>query len=231
MVKGEQADILVVDDEVTIREVVRRYLERDGFRVREAEDGYEALERIAERAPDLMVLDLMLPGVDGLTLTRQVRAGQNFPIIMLTAKGETSDRILGLELGADDYVVKPFHPAELVSRVRAVLRRAHEPAAPADGPLTVGGLRIDPARRTVAVDGTECALTAREFDLLHFFARYPGRVFTRAQLLESVWGPEYSGDASTVTVHIRRLREKIEADPAEPRLLHTVWGVGYRLEG
>ncbi|MBI3160349.1 MAG: response regulator transcription factor [Chloroflexi bacterium] len=230
MVKGEQADILVVDDEVTIREVVRRYLERDGFRVREAEDGYEALERITERAPDLMVLDLMLPGVDGLTLTRQVRASQNFPIIMLTAKGETRDRILGLELGADDYVVKPFHPAELVSRVRAVLRRVHEPAAAAEAVVVLGALRIDPARRTAAVDGAECALTAREFDLLYFFARHPGRVFTRAHLLEGVWGPEYSGDASTVTVHIRRLREKIEADPAEPRFLHTVWGVGYRLD-
>lgn len=225
-----KADILVVDDETTLREVVRRYLERDGYAVREAEDGYQAQDLIAASAPDLMVLDLMLPGVDGLTLTRDLRKTHNFPIIMLTAKGEPRDRILGLEIGADDYVVKPFHPAELVSRVRAVLRRSRERTVVASENLTLGPLLINPSARQVTVSGEDRTLTAREFDLLYFLASNPGRVFSREQLLESVWGRDYFGDASTVTVHIRRLREKIEPNPAEPALLQTVWGVGYRLE-
>lgn len=225
-----KADILVVDDETTLREVVRRYLERDGYAVREAEDGYQAQDLIAARPPDLMLLDLMLPGIDGLTLAHDLRKAYNFPIIMLTSKGELRDRILGLEVGADDYMVKPFHPAELVSRVKAVLRRGGGVVAAQDAAIHLGSLSIDPAARKVSVSGTDCTLTAREFDLLYFFARNAGRVFSRDQLLENVWGHDYLGDPSTVTVHIRRLREKIERDPARPALLHTVWGVGYRLE-
>jgi DNA-binding response OmpR family regulator len=232
--------ILVVDDETTIREVIRRYLERDGYVVREAADGYAALDALADSLPDLIVLDLMLPGIDGLALTRQIRtpkpgaeheARRRIPIIMLTARGETSDRIRGLDVGADDYLAKPFSPQELVSRVRAVLRRSGEPALEAGQELVFDGLRLDPTARTVSVDGQPVALTAKEFDLLSFFARHPRQVFTRTQLLDGVWGQEFYGDPSTVTVHIRRLREKIEADASEPRYLVTVWGVGYRFEG
>jgi DNA-binding response OmpR family regulator len=232
-----QTSILVVDDEDTLREVIRRYLERDGFSVREAADGYAALDAIAESTPDLIVLDLMLPGVDGLTLTRQLRTAKSsgeerhrIPIIMLTAKGETSDRIRGLDLGADDYMAKPFSPQELVSRVKAVLRRTHEAADSASHVLEYAELRLDPTSRSVTVRGAEVALTAKEFDLLYFFARHPRQVFTRTQLLDSVWGHEFYGDASTVTVHIRRLREKIERDPSQPRQVLTVWGVGYKFE-
>ncbi len=233
--------ILVVDDEDTIRDVIRRYLERDGFVVREAADGYAALDAIRDEPPDLVVLDLMLPGVDGLTLTRQLRTQkgifderERIPIIMLTAKGETSDRIRGLDLGADDYMAKPFSPQELVSRVKAVLRRSGE-SAPLPGlpgqVLEFDGLRVDPASRTLTVNGQPVPLTTKEFDLLWFFARHPRQVFTRAQLLDHVWGYEFYGDPSTVTVHIRRLREKIERDPSQPRYVLTVWGVGYKFEG
>jgi DNA-binding response OmpR family regulator len=232
--------ILVVDDEDTIREVIRRYLERDGFAVREAADGYAALDAIRDEPPDLIVLDLMLPGVDGLTLTRQLRTQKTaderhrLPIIMLTAKGETSDRIRGLDLGADDYLAKPFSPQELVSRVKAVLRRAgaDDAAERAAGQsLEFDGLRLEPASRTVTRDGEVIPLTTKEFDLLWFFARHPRQVFTRTQLLDHIWGYEFYGDPSTVTVHIRRLREKIERDPSQPRYLLTVWGVGYKFEG
>ncbi len=229
--------VLVVDDEATIRDVLRRYLERDGFLVREATDGYAALDALADELPDLIVLDLMLPGIDGLTLTRQLRTPrsaddtrQRIPIIMLTARGETSDRIRGLDLGADDYIAKPFNPQEVVSRVRAVLRRAGEPEAAGGQPLAFGGLSIDPVAHRVTVEGAAVTLTAKEFELLWFFARHPRQVFTRAQLLDSVWGREFYGDPSTVTVHIRRLREKVEADPSQPRYLLTVWGVGYKFE-
>jgi DNA-binding response OmpR family regulator len=229
--------ILVVDDEATIREVIRRYLEREGYAVREAADGYAALDAVAEAVPDLIVLDLMLPGVDGLSLTRQLRtprpgaeARQRVPIIMLTARGETSDRIRGLDQGADDYVAKPFSPQELVSRVRAVLRRAGEPAEAEGQRLTFNDLEIDPASRSVLLGGEPVPLTAKEYDLLWFFARHPRQVFTRTQLLDNVWGQEFYGDPSTVTVHIRRLREKIEADASQPRRLLTVWGVGYKFE-
>jgi DNA-binding response OmpR family regulator len=239
--------ILVVDDEATIRDVVRRYLERDGFQVREAADGFAALDALAdaEALPDLIVLDLMLPGIDGLSLTRQIRtarpaqrgaasereARHRIPIIMLTARGETSDRIRGLDLGADDYLAKPFSPQELVSRIRAVLRRAGEADQPSGQVVTFEGLSIDPAARAVTIRGEPIALTAKEFDLLWFFARHPRQVFTRTQLLDGVWGQEFYGDPSTVTVHIRRLREKIEADASQPRFLVTVWGVGYKFEG
>jgi DNA-binding response OmpR family regulator len=226
--------ILVVDDEPSISEVVALYLRRDGFEVDIAADGNLALAMIAQRRPNLLILDLMLPGVDGLAITRQVRSGASLPIIMLTARGEEFDRVLGLELGADDYVTKPFSPRELVARVKAVLRRAHPPADdqrdPVTAPLTVGALRIDPAARSVMLDGTALNLTAREFDLLNFMARRPGQVFTREQLLDHVWGYTFASDMSTVTVHIRRLREKIEDDPTTPRRLLTVWGVGYKFD-
>jgi DNA-binding response OmpR family regulator len=224
--------VLVVDDEATIREVVRSYLERDGFFVVEAADGHAALDAFDDTMPDLIVLDLMLPGVDGLTITRSLRQRYRVPIIMLTARGETSDRIKGLDLGADDYITKPFSPQELVSRVRAVLRRADlsTPDLPQQ-PLEFDGLSLDPASHSVSVDGKALDLTAREFALLWFMARHPRQVFTRDQLLDQIWGDEFYGDPSTVTVHIRRLREKIERDPSDPRYLVTVWGVGYRFEG
>lgn len=223
--------VLVVDDEATIREVVRSYLERDGFRVIEAADGHAALDAIDEM-PDLIILDLMLPGVDGLTITRSLRQRYRTPIIMLTARGETNDRIMGLQLGADDYITKPFAPQELVARVHAVLRRTDPNTGDLpQPPLEFDGLVLDPASHSVMVDGKPLDLTAREFALLWFMARHPRQVFTRDQLLDQIWGSEFYGDPSTVTVHIRRLREKIERDPSEPRFLVTVWGVGYRFEG
>lgn len=225
-------EILVVDDEATVREVVRRYLERDGFTVREAADGFEALDAIRVETPDLIVLDLMLPGIDGLSLTQHLRQDKRIPIIMLTAKGEANDRIRGLDLGADDYIAKPFSPQEVVSRVRAVLRRTGGEAEPTKGnSLTFQGLQIDPVSRSVELGGTALTLTAKEFDLLYFFASHPRQVFTRTQLLDQVWGDELYTDPSTVTVHIRRLREKIETEPSEPAYLLTVWGVGYKFEG
>ena len=226
--------ILVVDDETTIREVVSRYLEREGFKVREAADGYACLDAIAEHIPDLIILDLMLPGIDGLTITRQLRMNPKhkaIPIVMLTAKGQTNDRIRGLDIGADDYIPKPFAPREVVSRVNAVLRRAGEPVVEPGERLELGELWIDAGARTVVVSGKNIVLSAKEFDLLYYFARNPRQVFNREQLLEHVWGYEFFGDASTVTVHIRRLREKIEVDPSDPKYIVTVWGVGYKFEG
>ncbi|MGI8728988.1 MAG: response regulator [Solirubrobacteraceae bacterium] len=222
--------ILVVDDEPTIAEIVSRYLERAGFETRVAADGHAALARASTWHPDLVVLDLMLPGLDGLEVMRLLRegGGPRVAIILLTAKDEQSDRIDGLRLGADDYVVKPFSPAELVARVEAVLRRT-EPDE--DGPepvLRFDELEIDPAGRRVSVGGEEIVLTQREFDLLAFLANHPGQVFTRDQLMEQVWRFSFSSDTSTVTVHIRRLRAKIEREPAQPRFVETVWGVGYR---
>lgn len=224
--------ILVVDDEETIREVVRRYLEREGFAVREAANGFEALDAIQSDPPDLIVLDLMLPGVDGLSLIRHIRQDRYIPIIMLTAKGEASDRIRGLDIGADDYMAKPFSPPEVVSRVRAVLRRTGEASTPVSGSnLEFQDLLIDPISRTVKLKQQNIPLTAKEFDLLYFFASHPRQVFSRAQLLDQVWGDELYTDPSTVTVHIRRLREKIESNPSDPQFLITVWGVGYKFEG
>jgi DNA-binding response OmpR family regulator len=224
--------ILVVDDEPSIREVVTLYLQRAGYHVIVAADGQAALQVLDERSPDLVVLDLMLPQVDGLEITRQLRARGNTPIIMLTARRQETDRILGLEMGADDYVVKPFSPRELVSRVKAVLRRTNS-AYRSEGEaqsLSFDDLRIDPQRRVVEVEGTERALTATEFDLLWALARHPRQVLNRNQLLEMVWGFDDYIDPSTVTVHVRRLREKVEADPSNPRHVQTVWGVGYRFE-
>jgi len=224
--------ILVVDDEPSIREVVTLYLQRAGYRVIVAADGQAALEALERQAPDLVVLDLMLPRVDGLEITRQLRAQGETPIIMLTARREETDRILGLEMGADDYVVKPFSPRELVSRVKAVLRRtsASSPSTEQENVLAFGELRIDPQRRRVEVAGVERSLTATEFDLLWTLARHPRQVLNRDQLLDLVWGFNEYVDPSTVTVHVRRLREKIEADPSNPRHVQTVWGVGYKFE-
>jgi two-component system response regulator ResD len=220
-----RGSVLVVDDEPTIGEVVSAYLQRAGYETRVALDGHAALAAVAERSPDLIVLDLMLPGVDGLEVMRRVR--DRSAVILLTAKGEESDRVIGLRLGADDYVVKPFSPAELVARVDAVLRRVNtvgegEPA------LEFGSLSIDPASRHVHREGEPVTLTAREFDLLLFLARHPGRAFTREELMDHVWQYAFYTDTSTVTVHIRRLRAKLESDPEHPRWIETVWGVGYR---
>lgn len=226
---NEKTSILVVDDEATIREVVRRYLEREGFQVCEAADGYEALDLLRDESPHLIVLDLMLPGIDGLSLTQHIRQDRQIPIIMLTAKGEASDRIRGLDLGADDYITKPFSPQEVVSRVRAVLRRTEGVSTQkSQKPVHFDHIQIDPAAHSLKVDSNDISLTAKEFDLLWFFVRNPQKVFTRSQLLSRVWGDELYTDPSTVTVHIRRLREKIEADPSNPKYILTVWGVGYK---
>jgi two-component system, OmpR family, response regulator ResD len=219
--------VLVVDDEPTIREIVVGYLKRDGYRTLEAADGNRARELLETESLDLVVLDLMLPGVDGLELCRRIRTSSQIPVIMLTARGEESDRIVGLELGADDYVTKPFSPRELAARVRTVLRRA-EPVGTRNETLSYDGLVIDSATRQVTKEGETLRLTAREFDLLWFLASHPQRVFSRELLMRRVWGYSAAVDTGTVTVHMRRLREKIEDDPSKPRRLETVWGVGYR---
>lgn len=227
---GSGARVLVVDDDPTVAEVVTGYLERAGFAVEHAADGADGLRRAGERRPDLVVLDLMLPGVDGLEVCRRLRGTGPVPVIMLTARGDEEDRILGLEVGADDYVTKPFSPRELVLRVESVLRRSR--AATAVEPrevLRAGELTVDPATRRATRAGIELALTLREFDLLAYFLRHPGRAHSREELMRSVWGWDF-GDLSTVTVHVRRLRAKIEDDPARPALIRTVWGVGYRFE-
>jgi DNA-binding response OmpR family regulator len=224
--------VLIVDDEPNIREVVGLYLRRDGHDVVSAADGEEALEVFRESEPDLVVLDLMLPMISGLEVCRRMRAVRRVPLIMLTARGEEEERIVGLSLGADDYVVKPFSPRELAARVAAVLRRVEAPSGDVDQKvLSFDGLRIDPNTREILVRGEPATLTAREFDLLHHLASSPGRVYTRDQLMELVWGYTFSADTSTVTVHVRRLREKVEPDPARPRYLQTVWGVGYKFAG
>lgn len=230
----ENGDILVVDDEASVVEVVALYLKREGFTVRVARDGRSALEAIQEKRPALIVLDLMLPEVDGLEILRRVRddATSDVPIIMLTARRQETDRIYGLELGADDYVTKPFSPAELVSRVKAVLRRTRGSGSLEKGkrPLQYKDLSIDPKTRIVNVRGNSIDLTATEFNLLWFMVSHPRQVFKRDQLLENVWGFSEYVDPSTVTVHIRRLREKIEVDPSDPAHLLTVWGVGYKFD-
>ena len=221
------ASVLVVDDEPIVRDVVVRYLQREGYETLEAGDGLHAQELLRKHEPSLVVLDLMLPGMDGLELCRWIRGRSELPVIMLTARAEEADRIVGLELGADDYITKPFSPRELAVRVRTVLRRS----GPADGSrehIVHGDLELDAAAREVTKGGRELRVTAKEFDLLWFLASHPRRVFSREQLMESVWGYEPAFDTGTVTVHVRRLREKIEGDPAKPRHLQTVWGVGYR---
>jgi two-component system response regulator ResD len=219
--------ILVVDDEPIVRDVVVRYLRRDGYRTREAATGDEAREILEAESPELVVLDVMLPGTDGLELCRWIRSRSELPVIMLTARGDETDRIVGLELGADDYVTKPFSPRELSVRVRNVLRRSR--AAPDDAEQIVFGAYVaDAAAREIRRGEEVLKLTTKEFDLLWFLVSHPRRVFSREQLMDRVWGYSTALDTGTVTVHIRRLREKIEEDPSQPSLLETVWGVGYR---
>ena len=230
--------ILVVEDEPSIAEVVGLYLQRAGYQVRTATDGKIAMTALENEIPDLVILDLMLPEIDGLSLTRWLRERSDVPIIMLTARREEIDRIAGLEMGADDYVVKPFSPQELVSRVRAVMRRLKRASSAQDGqapasterPLTYSEFVIDAPSRTVTVSGKDIPLTAKEFDMLYLLAQHPKQVYTREQLLDRVWGGAEYIDPGTVTVHIRRVREKIEADPSKPVRLVTVWGVGYKFE-
>jgi len=232
MPEPHSGTVLVVDDEPTIVEIVSRYLERAGFETLRAGDGPEALRQAELRRPDLVVLDLMLPKLDGIEVMRRLheRPGKRVAVILLTARGEESDRLVGLRHGADDYVVKPFSPAELVARVEAVMRRVSPPLEEDEGALPIehGTLRVEPATRRVFLDGEELSLTMREFDLLAYLAARPGRVFSRDQLMEAVWEYPFFTDTSTVTVHIRRLRAKLGDDSAEPRFIETVWGVGYR---
>ncbi|MGH3078474.1 MAG: response regulator transcription factor [Gaiellaceae bacterium] len=222
------ATVLVVDDEPIVREVVVRYLAREGHRTLEAGDGDSARDAIMRSEPDLVVLDVMLPGTDGLELCRWIRSSSDLPVIMLTARGEEADRIVGLELGADDYVTKPFSPRELAARVKSVLRRA-APAGIDEEQLSFGDVRLERGTRDVWKAGRDVRLTAKEFDLLWFLASHPRRVFSRDQLMASIWGYTAAFDTGTVTVHVRRLREKLEDEPSDPRHLQTVWGVGYRL--
>ena len=226
-----EKSILVIEDEPSIAEVISLYLSRAGYLVQTTADGEEALAILEKHIPELVVMDLMLPGMDGYTLTRWLRERSNVPIIMLTARREVMDRIAGLEMGADDYLVKPFSPQELVSRVRAVLRRGGgETLDEGERAIEHGDLLIDPRSREVRLKGQVLDLTTKEFDLLHIFARHPRQVFSRDHLLERVWGISEYIDPGTVTVHVRRLREKIEADPSKPSRLVTVWGVGYKFE-
>jgi two-component system response regulator ResD len=219
--------VLVVDDDPIVRDVLSRYLARGGFRVATAEDGEEAVAAFQSQSPDLVLLDLMLPGIDGFGVFDVIRRADSTPVIMLTAKGEEGDRIAGLEFGADDYVAKPFSPKEVVARVRAVLRRA---STPQPETLEFGDLVIEGGSRRVTRGGEVVNLTPREFDLLYLMASQPGLVFSRVQLLEELWDFAFDGDPSTITVHMRRLREKIEPDPSRPNHLSTVWGAGYRFD-
>jgi DNA-binding response OmpR family regulator len=222
------ARVLVVDDEPIVREVVVRYLAREGHETVEAADGDSARAVIERSSPDLVVLDVMLPGTDGLELCRWIRGRSGLPVIMLTARGEEADRIVGLELGADDYVTKPFSPRELAARVRSVLRRSRTTGSPVPA-LRFGDVDLDRETREARKAGARIRLTLKEFDLLWFLASHPRRVFSRDQLMASVWGYTAALDTGTVTVHVRRLREMIEDDPSQPRYLETVWGIGYRL--
>jgi DNA-binding response OmpR family regulator len=223
------ADVLVVDDDSTVREVVVSYLRAATHVVRESGDGESAISEFTRLRPDIVVLDLMLPGIDGLEVCRRLRQQGDVPIVMLTALGAEADRVMGLEFGADDYVAKPFSPRELVLRVNSVLRRSLERGVPEDVVLVDGDIELYVAQHVATRGGERMALTGREFDLLRFFMSNPGLAFTRSQLLDKVWGWSF-GDQSTVTVHVRRLREKVEQDPTRPARLATVWGVGYRWE-
>jgi DNA-binding response OmpR family regulator len=224
------ATVLVVDDEPIVRDVVVRYLQRDGFETLEADDGDSARRLIESADPQLVVLDVMLPGMDGLELCRWIRSRSELPVILLTARGEEADRIVGLELGADDYVTKPFSPRELAARVRTVLRRSAGTTAPEPTRMRFGEVELNGASRIATRAGAPVALTAREFDLVWFLASHPRQVFSRDQLMDRVWDYAAAVDTGTVTVHVRRLREKIERDPAQPEHLKTVWGAGYRLD-
>lgn len=224
---GRKETILIVDDEPVVREILVAYLQRDGYRTLEAGDGDQATVLIEREEPNLVILDVVLPGLDGLEICRWIRSNSDLPVIIVSARGEEPDRILGLELGADDYVVKPFSPREIASRVRTILRRAGPRAVP-DTRLCFAGLTVDAESREVTRDGDFVALTALEFDLLYFLARHPRHVFSREVLMDRIWGYQGAIDTGTVTVHMRRLREKIEVDPSDPQFLQTVWGVGYR---
>jgi DNA-binding response OmpR family regulator len=227
-----EARVLVVDDEPIVREVLSRYLSREGFEVETAADGQAALDVFEATRPELIVLDLMLPRMDGLEVFRRIRARNGAAVIMLTARGEETDRVVGLELGADDYIAKPFSPREVVARVRAVLRRTRDATTtgPREEVMRFRELEVNSRTREVRVDGQPVELTPREFDLLQFMASSPRTVFNRLYLLDELWDASFDGDPSTVTVHVRRLREKIEPDPSSPRHLITVWGAGYRFE-
>jgi DNA-binding response OmpR family regulator len=231
-VTTNQARVLVVDDEPIVREVLARYLTRDGFLVDTAEDGQTALDLFENQQPDLVVLDLMLPRIGGLEVFDRIRSRNSTAVIMLTAKGDERDRLVGLELGADDYVTKPFSPREVVARVRAVLRRTSENGSSPedDGALVFDGLKVDGRSREVRLDGNLVSLTPKEFDLLYLLASNPRAVYSRLQLLDELWDFAFDGDPSTVTVHVRRIREKIERAPSAPRHLVTVWGAGYRFD-
>jgi two-component system response regulator VicR len=231
--------VLIVEDERTIRDVVRRYLEIEGYSVHEAEDGQQALQLLTSKAMDLIILDVMIPKLDGFALARKLRNPSDYvnmatsgevPIIFLTARKDEQDRLDGFAFGGDDYLTKPFSPRELMARVKAVLRRSVVGVLGTEDPIQVHRLRLDPRSRTVTIGGQTVSLTAKEFDLLWFLARHPQQVFSRSQLLDNVWGFEFYGDESTVTVHVRRLREKIEPDPTKPTYIQTVWGIGYKFE-
>ena len=223
------AAVLVVDDEPIVRDVVTRYLERDGHDVFTAASGDEARAQIEDGGPDLVLLDVMLPGrTDGLALCRWIRSTSDLPVILVTARGDEADRIVGLELGADDYITKPFSPRELATRVKTVLRRARSSSVPPTR-LSVGSLFLDATKHEVRKGEQPLQLTAKEFELLWFLASNPNQVFSRDQLMHRVWGYSSALETGTVTVHVRRLREKLEDDPSSPTLLETIWGVGYRL--
>jgi DNA-binding response OmpR family regulator len=233
----EMPKILVVEDEHTVRRVINQYLSKEGYQVIEADNGAKALQLLHEMQPDLLILDIMLPGIDGYSIARSLRspvdsASNNIPIIMLTARGDEADRVKGFEFGTDDYVTKPFSPRELVMRVKALLRRSATATSPIEMSkiLNFEGLQLDPNTRTVEKNGILLDLTHKEFELLYFLASHPRHVFSRTQLLDQIWGYDFYGDDSNVTVHIHRLREKVEDDPAKPRFVHTVWGVGYKFE-
>jgi DNA-binding response OmpR family regulator len=229
--RHDVTDILVVEDDADIAKLVRIHLEDVGHRVTVEPNGRLALDRALGGGFDLLILDLMLPGLDGIELCRRLRAAETYtPVLMLTARSSETDRVLGLEIGADDYLTKPFSIRELQARVKAILRRVEQLAAADsdDQPIRMGGLEIDPRRREARLEGSLLGLTAREFELLHFFACHPGRVFTRTQLLDQVWGYAHEGYQHTVNTHINRIRRKLEPDPSHPFWIRTVWGVGYR---
>ncbi|HOB28684.1 MAG TPA: response regulator transcription factor [Bacillota bacterium] len=220
--------VLLVDDEKTLVKALKFNLEKEGFQVEEAFDGEEALEKAFNLNPDIIILDLMLPGLDGFEVCREIRKKEEIPIIMLTARGEDIDKVLGLELGADDYMTKPFNPRELVARIKAILRRSSVKDESLRKQIQIGSLQIDLLQHRVRLGEQEIDLTAKEFALLSYLASNAGRVYSREQLLEQIWGYNYYGDARTVDVHIRHLREKIEEDPSNPQLILTVWGTGYK---
>ena len=222
-------EVLVVDDNEKIVSVLTAYLEREGFSVRTAYDGPSAVAEVARRVPDIALLDVMLPGIDGIELTRRFQREHGLPVILVTARSEEVDRLIGLEIGADDYISKPFSPREVVARVKAVLRRSDGPRAVGGG-IEIGGLRIDPARRSASVDGAEVDLTRTEFDLLAAMAEHPGRVYSRLQLLEIATGDSFEGYERTIDAHVKNLRKKLSEDPKHPRYVHTVFGVGYKVE-